>query len=273
MLFDAPGPEGRRRNAVIAVIGALAILALLSSPGPGAGRQGPADRGDVDPVPRSGDLDGLPHCRDFGPRLIAAAISLVSAIDRRHPARDGPAVPLAPVRGGLRRLRGVLPLRASADDDAFRLLLLPLRYCSLRRRPSAARRHRGPDVLQLVRHCRAGPLRRRLAAQGSARGGLAIGLTPSPAADQRLLPQAITAMLPSIISQLVVILKDSALGYSIFYPELLRSGRTLATLQGQPDPHPDRARHDLHRHQLRADQARPLPGTPVADPSTRAQGR
>jgi glutamate transport system permease protein len=44
-----------------------------------------------------------------------------------------------------------------------------------------------------------------------------------------LLPQAITAMLPSMLSQLVVILKDSALGTMISYLELLHSGINLAT--------------------------------------------
>ena len=51
-----------------------------------------------------------------------------------------------------------------------------------------------------------------------------------------LLPQAITLMLPSIVSQLVVILKDSALGFLILYPELVRSGQTLASLEGNLIP-------------------------------------
>jgi glutamate transport system permease protein len=43
-------------------------------------------------------------------------------------------------------------------------------------------------------------------------------------------------MLPSIISQLVVILKDSALGYNIVYLELLRQGQNLATYRGNLIP-------------------------------------
>ena len=49
-------------------------------------------------------------------------------------------------------------------------------------------------------------------------------------------PQAITLMLPSIVSQLVVVLKDSALGFLILYPELVRSGQTLASLKGNLIP-------------------------------------
>ena len=43
-------------------------------------------------------------------------------------------------------------------------------------------------------------------------------------------------MLPSIVSQLVVVLKDSALGFLILYPELVRSGQTLASLKGNLIP-------------------------------------
>ncbi len=64
---------------------------------------------------------------------------------------------------------------------------------------------------------------------GQKEAGLAIGLTPMATLTTIQLPQAITAMLPSMLSQLVVILKDSALGYMISYGELLRSGINLST--------------------------------------------
>ena len=65
--------------------------------------------------------------------------------------------------------------------------------------------------------------------KGQKEAGLAVGLTPMATLTTILLPQAITAMLPSMLSQLVVILKDSALGYMISYGELLRSGINLST--------------------------------------------
>src|SRR5438445_646496 len=45
-----------------------------------------------------------------------------------------------------------------------------------------------------------------------------------------LLPQAVRAMLPTIVSQLVVLLKDTALGFLITYPELLFEARYLGGL-------------------------------------------
>ena len=49
--------------------------------------------------------------------------------------------------------------------------------------------------------------------RGQGEAGLAIGLTPSQTLIQILIPQAFTAMMPSMLSQFVVILKDTALGY------------------------------------------------------------
>jgi glutamate transport system permease protein len=43
-----------------------------------------------------------------------------------------------------------------------------------------------------------------------------------------LVPQAVRAMLPTIISQLVVALKDTSLGYLITYEEFLHAGRLIA---------------------------------------------
>ena len=43
-----------------------------------------------------------------------------------------------------------------------------------------------------------------------------------------LLPQAITSMLPVLISQLVVVLKDTAIGYQITFLEMVRQGTQSA---------------------------------------------
>ena len=45
-------------------------------------------------------------------------------------------------------------------------------------------------------------------------------------------PAQLRAMLPTIVSQLVVVLKDTALGFLILYPELLYQARFLGS-QGQ----------------------------------------
>lgn len=58
--------------------------------------------------------------------------------------------------------------------------------------------------------------------QGQREAAYALGMRKTQVMTNVLLPQALRAMLPTIISQLVVLLKDTALGFLILYPELLR---------------------------------------------------
>jgi glutamate transport system permease protein len=60
--------------------------------------------------------------------------------------------------------------------------------------------------------------------RGQTEAAYAIGLTRGAALRLILLPQAFRIMLPALISQLVVILKDTSLGAFISYEELLRKG-------------------------------------------------
>ena len=59
--------------------------------------------------------------------------------------------------------------------------------------------------------------------KGQREAAMAIGMTRGQSMRSIELPQALVAMLPSLVSQFVVILKDSALGSIITYSELLRS--------------------------------------------------
>ncbi|QZY51197.1 amino acid ABC transporter permease [Leucobacter tenebrionis] len=57
--------------------------------------------------------------------------------------------------------------------------------------------------------------------RGQKEAGYAIGLRKSGVMRLILLPQAVRSMLPVIVAQLVVTMKDTALGFIITYPELL----------------------------------------------------
>jgi glutamate transport system permease protein len=72
--------------------------------------------------------------------------------------------------------------------------------------------------------------------RGQKEAGYAIGLRKSGVMMLVILPQAIRAMMPVIIAQLVVTLKDTALGFIITYPELLYFAKTLGSnaLYGSP---------------------------------------
>ncbi|WP_296197634.1 amino acid ABC transporter permease [uncultured Microbacterium sp.] len=65
--------------------------------------------------------------------------------------------------------------------------------------------------------------------RGQKEAGYAIGLRKAGVMQLVLLPQAIRAMMPVIIAQLVVTLKDTALGFIITYPELLYQAKLLGS--------------------------------------------
>ena len=67
--------------------------------------------------------------------------------------------------------------------------------------------------------------------KGQNEAALAIGLTTGKTMRLVLLPQAITAMMPAIVGQLVVVLKDTALGYIITYEELLRKAEQIGNFK------------------------------------------
>ncbi|MFC7850854.1 amino acid ABC transporter permease [Arthrobacter sp. NPDC057388] len=68
--------------------------------------------------------------------------------------------------------------------------------------------------------------------RGQREAGLAIGLTSFQSRLSIELPQAIRRMLPSLVAQLVVLLKDTSLGYIVAYAELLRAVQVMADFLG-----------------------------------------
>ncbi|WP_051619965.1 amino acid ABC transporter permease [Haematomicrobium sanguinis] len=72
--------------------------------------------------------------------------------------------------------------------------------------------------------------------KGQSEAGYAIGLRKSQVMTSILLPQAIRNMLPVIIAQLVVALKDTALGFIITYEELLYAIRQFFRLSAYENP-------------------------------------
>ncbi|MGW4896145.1 amino acid ABC transporter permease [Kitasatospora sp. NPDC004240] len=74
--------------------------------------------------------------------------------------------------------------------------------------------------------------------RGQGEAAYALGLRKSQVMLTVLVPQAVRSMLPAIIGQLVVTLKDTSLGYVITYTELLFIGKAIAmqspTAEGFP---------------------------------------
>ncbi|MBT2249840.1 amino acid ABC transporter permease [Arthrobacter sp. BHU FT2] len=68
--------------------------------------------------------------------------------------------------------------------------------------------------------------------KGQREAGLAIGLTSYRSRMLIELPQAIRRMMPSLVAQMVVLLKDTSLGYIVAYGELLRAVQVMADFLG-----------------------------------------
>jgi glutamate transport system permease protein len=235
VLFDAPGPRTRRRHLILTVIAAVALLGItwlvidrLADKGQLTG-----DRWDwiLDPNAWTnylikGLLDTL--------RAAAIAIVLSSVL----------ALVLA-----MARMSEVAPLRWAAGIfvEFFRavpvLIMMLFTYYFLsyeRLTPSSINPLIGV-VVGLTAYNSAvlcEVIRNGVASlpAGQREAGLSIGLSPSQVRRMILVPQALTAMLPTLISQVVVITKDSALGYIILYPELVTQARRLGSAESATLP-------------------------------------
>lgn len=74
--------------------------------------------------------------------------------------------------------------------------------------------------------------------RGQGEAAYALGLRKSQVMANVLVPQAVRSMLPAIIGQLVVTLKDTSLGYVITYTELLYVGKQIATQSPTAEGYP-----------------------------------
>ncbi|MEW1808709.1 amino acid ABC transporter permease [Pseudarthrobacter sp. NPDC080039] len=62
---------------------------------------------------------------------------------------------------------------------------------------------------------------------GQSEAGLSLGLTQHQLMRTIVLPQAVRIVVPSMVAQLVVLLKDTTLGYAVSYPELMKTSNNL----------------------------------------------
>lgn len=70
--------------------------------------------------------------------------------------------------------------------------------------------------------------------RGQSEAGLAIGLTDGQAMRLIVAPQAIRRMVPALVSQVCVLLKDTSLGVVVSYEELLRRGQLAGAFLKNP---------------------------------------
>lgn len=232
VLFDALGPKGRQRSLIASIISGVLILGLLAWAAAGL-----AGNGFFEATRWANPLDILVIETTWIPAIIATleAFALGSLV----------AILLGVVIG-FGRISRFLPTRAASTVyvQFFRSLpLVLLIWISF-----TIDGHFGftSDVLGWSGEARrltflvlglgiyngavlAEILRAGVAAlpPGQAMAGYAVGLRHGQVQRLIVLPQVLRNMLPAVLAQLVILLKDTSLGYVITYPELLHSANII----------------------------------------------
>ncbi|WP_280493442.1 amino acid ABC transporter permease [Nocardia asiatica] len=235
VLFDAPGPKARLRNNVYSVLVVAAVAAagwLLY--------RGFAEKGQFTAEKWKPFLEAevwstylLPGLRGT---IVAALLSIVFALVlgmifgilrlSEHRVVRWVAGAVVEVARAIPVLILMIFLFAVYSDyDLFKSDDLALAAVV-----TALTVYNGSVIAEIVR---AGI---RSLPKGQTEAAVALGLRKNQLMRLILLPQAITAMLPALISQMVVALKDSALGYQITYVEIVRSGQQLGAAEQNTIP-------------------------------------
>ncbi|MBS0223231.1 MAG: amino acid ABC transporter permease [Proteobacteria bacterium] len=230
-LFDAPGPKAIRRMIIGSIIaGVLAVVALAYA------LVQLTDKGQLAAakwLPFVTNLDLIKFLllglgNTIGAAIVSLGLALVLGIalgvGRLSEAKvvHTPCAAVVELVRGLPVLLNMLflflafPLAFHIDLPAFWTVVLALTL------------YNGAVIAEIVR---AGVL---TLPKGQREAAMAMGLSWRQTMALVLLPQAIRIMLPSLISQLVVLIKDSALGFIVGYQELAAQAQSAALLLNNP---------------------------------------
>ncbi|GES33423.1 amino acid ABC transporter permease [Streptomyces angustmyceticus] len=230
VLYDVPGPRAKVRNRVYMVFGSVALVALLAFVVLRLDAKGQFDAAKWDIFNyagvRTSIRDGvLATLQVFA---IAAVLSLVLGVVLAV-ARLSEHKPVRWVATGFIEFFRAVPLLItvyalwviilsnredlgfSGNQAQFWALVLGLTV------------YNGSVQAEVLR---AGV---NSVPKGQSEAAYALGMSKTQVMSTVLIPQAVRSMLPTIISQLVVTLKDTSLGYIILYEELLYNARSIST--------------------------------------------
>lgn len=226
VLYDAPGPVSRRRHRAYSVATVVVLLALAALVVATLARKGQLDAVKWTFLQEPGTYRAL--WQGLQNTLKAAVVSIVLALafgavfavwrlsDRAWVR--GPATAVVEFFRAVPLLLLILVIFLGYGDviGQFWSLVLGLML------------YNGSVFAEIFR---AGVVS---VPRGQREAALAIGLGKGQVMRLVLVPQAVRIMLPAIISQAVVALKDSALGFVIAYAELARTARDIYVSYNNP---------------------------------------
>lgn len=226
-IFDAPGPKARKRIALVTAISLIALAAVIAYAvylfwmnGQLASRkwinftQWPTQRYLLNAL-------GKTMLAAAGSAAIALPLGALLAVGRLSKS-----LPLRWIATFVIELFRAIPLlliiyifllalpQYGINPDLFWKLVIPIGLCA---------------AATIAEALRAGILSIPV---GQAEAGRSIGLTERQIMWKILMPQAVRVVIPSLVAQIVILLKDTTLGYVVSYGELQHSARVLVTSTG-----------------------------------------
>jgi glutamate transport system permease protein len=226
VLYDVPGPRGVRRQRIAGGIGALGIAAVLALVARKLAAEGQFDERTWEFLTVEGTWRAIWQGLRNTLRVAAVAILLallfgavfaVARLSDRWFVR-WPAIAVIEFFRAVPLLLLILFIFLGFADEIGRFWSLTI----------ALMLYNGSVLAEIFRAGIASVPR------GQGEAAYAIGMTKAQAMRIVLVPQAVRIMLPAIISQSVVALKDTALGSIIAYDELARVGRQLYVFYNNP---------------------------------------
>lgn len=222
-LYDEPGPRGKRRILIGSIVSALVLLGVI---GAGLWQFGSHGQLDFDKWAPFGEWAIWQYLFvGLGGTLLAAA--LVAAF--------GSTFGVLLALGRLSKVRPIRWLATAYIEIARTVPVLLLIYLMLFGLPQLGINF--PTLWKLVipltianaavfaEIVRAGIMS---LPRGQSEAALSLGLRPHQVTQLVVLPQALRNVTPSLVSQLVSLLKDTSLGYIVAFTELLYRGQVLS---------------------------------------------
>lgn len=235
VLFDAPGPRARTRNRVVSavtlVIVALVLWVIFSK----LSSKGQLTSAKWEPF-LTANLWKTYVLPGIEGTLTAAAISIVLAmilgflLGVGRLSHNGPVRWFCAVFVEFFRAVPVLIMMIFAFALFALYNVFPSKQLALAGVVTGLTLYNGAVIAEIVR---AGVTS---LPKGQAEAASALGLRWGQTMRAILLPQAITSMLPVLVSQLVVVLKDTAIGYQITFVEMVRQGTQVGSAYGNYVP-------------------------------------
>ena len=235
VLFDAPGPRARVRNRVISAVTVVVVLAIAWVVYARLDSRGQLTAAKWEPF-LTADLWRTYVLPGIEGTLTAAAVSIVLALVLGFLLGVG----RLSTHTGIRWFSSVFVEFFRAVPVLIMMIfayflfafydVFPSKHLALAGVITGLTLYNGAVIAEIVR---AGV---NALPRGQSEAASALGLRWGQTMRTILLPQAVTSMLPVLVSQMVVVLKDTAIGYQITFLEMVRQGTQVGASYGNYVP-------------------------------------